>query len=268
MREPDGIFPAPTARNWRAAGAVIAGRLSRCLRNGYPVREPAGAKTTADGHETLNSSWDERQVLEGCRRGERAAQQELYVRTSERIYRVLLKITRDPERAFDLAQETYLKAFSKITQFDGRSSLPTWLYRIAVNEALHVARRATVADSAAKALGITQATDCEDHPPTTRLDVADALSQVSEADRAILVLRYQEGLDYAAIAAITGLTDGTIASRLNRARNRVREFLKSGYATAEDADAPAHQTGDGQNSMERDAQPGRRSTSAARAAKP
>jgi RNA polymerase sigma-70 factor (ECF subfamily) len=216
----------------------------------------------------VNDAWDERHVLEGCRRGERAAQQELYVRTSERIYRILLRLARDPERAFDLAQETYLKAFSKITQFDGRSSLATWLYRIAVNEALYAARRATVADSAAQVLGSTEPTGSEDDSLTTRLDVTEALAQLPEADRAILALRYQEGLDYAAIAEITGLADGTIASRLNRARNRLREFLKSGYATAEGADAPAHQTVDGQNSMERDAQPSRRSHPAVRAVKP
>lgn len=216
----------------------------------------------------MNNGWDELQVLDGCRRGERAAQRELYLRTSERIYRVLLKITRDPDRAFDLAQETYLKAFTKIGQFDGRSSLATWLYRIAVNEALHAARRSAVAESASEALGAPETMNSAVDPSATRLDVAEALARLPEADRAILVLRYQEGLDYAAIAQITGLVDGTIASRLNRARQRLRDFLKSGYAVGEEADAPAHLTSDGRNSLESDAPPGSRSNPAARAAKP
>ncbi|TWT44490.1 ECF RNA polymerase sigma factor SigR [Phycisphaerae bacterium RAS1] len=216
----------------------------------------------------MNDTWNELQVLDGCRRGERAAQHELYVRTSERIYRVLLKITRDPDRAFDLAQETYLKAFSKIAQFDGRSSLATWLYRIAVNEALHAARRAAVAESASEALRASHTTNLTDDPSATRLDVAEALAQLTESDRVILVLRYQEGLDYAAITEITGLADGTIASRLNRARRRLRDFLKSGYAAGEEADGPAHLTTDGRNSLESGARPGSRSDPAVRAAKP
>lgn len=207
-------------------------------------------------------------MLQGCRRGERAAQHELYAHTSERIYRVLLKITRNSERAFDLAQETYLKAFSRIEQFDGRSSLATWLYRIAVNEALYAARRAAVAESANEALRNPQSMNSTDDPSATRLDVAEALAQLPESDRVILVLRYQEGLDYAAITEITGLADGTIASRLNRARRRLRNFLKSGYAAGEEADAPAHLTTDGRNSLESDARPGSRSDPAVRAAKP
>lgn len=205
-------------------------------------------------------------MVEGSRRGERAAQHELYVRTSERIYRVLLRITRDPDRASDLAQETYLKAFSKIAQFNGRSSLATWLYRIAVNEALHAARRAAVAESASASLHATQSTKGAEDPATTRLDIAEALDQLSEADRAILVLRYQEGLDYAAISEITGLADGTIASRLNRARQRLRDFLRLGYTEREETDRRAHPTVES-NSLESDAGSGSRSDPAARAAK-
>lgn len=215
----------------------------------------------------MNSEWDELQVLDGCRRGERAAQHELYAHTNERIYRVLLKITRDPERAFDLAQETYLKAFSNISKFDGRSSLATWLYRIAVNEALLVARRAAVAESARESLRTPETTNSADDPSATRLDVGEALARLPDADRAILVLRYQEGLDYAAIAEITGLADGTIASRLNRARQRLRDFLKSGYAEGEETDGRAHQKDDGNNSLESDALPGSRSSPVERAAK-
>jgi len=216
----------------------------------------------------MHDQWTESRMVEGCRRGERAAQHELYVQTSERIYRVLLKITRDPERAFDLAQETYLKAFSRIAQFNGRSSLATWLYRIAVNEALHAGRRAAVAEAASAALSAPPSTNGPQDPAATRLDVAEALAQLPEADRAILALRYQEGLDYAAISEITGLADGTIASRLNRARERLRDFLKSGYGSREEATPPAHPTIDECNSLESGASLGVRSHPAARAAKP
>ena len=78
----------------------------------------------------------ESELVDGCRKGEREAQRELYARTCERIYALLLRMTRHPEDAFDLAQDTYLRAFARIGQFDGRSSLATWLYSIAVTQAL------------------------------------------------------------------------------------------------------------------------------------
>ena len=67
----------------------------------------------------------EQQLIALCRRGDRAARRELYDRTCERIYGLLLKLTRDPDDAFDLTQETYLRAFSNIDQFDAKSSLAT-----------------------------------------------------------------------------------------------------------------------------------------------
>lgn len=269
MRRHAEFFPGATKRKCRPFGTEAAVRLLRGRRSGYPVGATLAKILKLARLRIVDDGWDELQVLDGCRRGERAAQHELYMRTSERIYRVLLKITRDPERALDLAQETYLKAFSKIAQFDGRSSLATWLYRIAVNEALYAARRVGVAETANRTLAPPQGTDStNDDPSATRLDVAEALARLPESDRAILVLRYQEGLDYVNIAEITGLADGTIASRLNRARQRLRDFLKSGYAGGEETDGPAHPMNDGRNSLESDARPGARSHPAARAAKP
>lgn len=72
------------------------------------------------------------------------------------------------------------------------------------------------------------------------MDIEDALGRLPEADRALLILRYQEGLDYAAIADITGSPSGTVASRLNRARERVRELLKGSYGTPEENSRGVH----------------------------
>ncbi len=171
----------------------------------------------------------EQELLERCRGGDREARQELYVRTSERIYRLLLKMTASPDDAFDLAQETYLKAFARIGQFDGRSSIATWLYRVAVNEALQFLRRreklrVTVPEAAAE-----RRTDSDIERHTVRLDINGALAVIAQTDRAMLLLRYQEGLDYRTIAEVVGCAEGTVASRLNRARQRVREILQESY---------------------------------------
>ncbi len=194
----------------------------------------------ACGAETLT----EAELVDRCRRADRDAQRELYARTHQRIYRVLLRMTRDEDAAFDLAQETYIRAFARIDQFDGRSAVSTWLYRIAVTEALQHLRREKRRNSR-----LREAAENAPQPPAQmglgrhadRLDVRDALDSLDDDDRLILLLRYQEDLDYNVIAEITGCAPGTVASRLHRARHRLREILDPGYGTREETSAEQHQ---------------------------
>lgn len=181
----------------------------------------------------------DRDLVERCRRGDREAQHEVYSRTAERVYRLVLRIAGHADDAFDIAQETYVRAFTRIAQFDGRSSFPTWLCRIAVNEALQFQRKASGrAKRESNAAG--NPVDRTDNSPDTRLDVRGALAQLPQADRAILLLRYQEGLDYQTIAEALDCEPGTVGSRLNRARERLRDFLKTGYSEGEGIAAHKH----------------------------
>jgi RNA polymerase sigma-70 factor (ECF subfamily) len=186
---------------------------------------------------------EERNLIDGARCGDRAAQQELYARTSGRIHRLLLRMTGNSDDAAELAQETYLRAFACISQFDGRSALATWLYRIAVNAVLQrqrwSARRPAVS---AEALPGAADPSSDSDRAATRIDVDAALESLSADDRAILLLRHHEGLDYAAIAEVIGCPTGTVASRLNRARARLRESLGPAYGGVEESGAPRHPT--------------------------
>lgn len=182
---------------------------------------------------------NEVELVQQCRLGSREAQRELYDRTLSRIHRLLLKMTASPDDALDLTQDTYVKAFLQIPHFDGRSSVGTWLYRIAVNEALQFFRRA------ARTRVTLQKIDMHRSQPdlfdgSLKLDINEALASVGTTDRAVLLLRYQEGLDYRKIAEVLGCSEGTVASRLNRARHRLREILKEGYAPGEELDVGAH----------------------------
>lgn len=180
------------------------------------------------------------ELIKGCKRGDREAQHELYVRSSEKIYRLLVRMTRNPDAAFDLAQEAYLRAFSRIGQFNGESSLTTWLYRIAVNEALQFLRR----KDRLRLIGEFDPADCPSSSTMDQavaaLDIDGALNRLDPADRAVLLLRYQEGLDYGAIAAVMECPAGTVASRLNRARRRVQELLAAGYGPVEEKEPGMH----------------------------
>ena len=171
---------------------------------------------------------DERKLVEACQRGDQEARRELYERTSPRIYRLLLRMTGCPDTAFDLAQDTYVKAFTSIARFDGRSTTGTWLYRLAVNEALQHLRRKRTARQALR--DRDPAGVLPGDGTVLRLDMTAALASLGGFDRALLLLRSQEGLDYRTMAAVLECAEGTIASRLNRARDKLRELLGEGYA--------------------------------------
>ncbi len=166
----------------------------------------------------------EQELAERCRQGDREAQRELYAQTCDSIYRLLLRMTHHRDEALDLTQATYLRAFQNIHQFDGASRLSSWVYRIAMNEALqflrqrrrHAGHLRTIAESAGRPTG---------GDPDARLDVAEALARLSAEDRALIVLRHFEGLSYEEMAAALGKPAGTIASGLNRARRALRELL-------------------------------------------
>jgi len=172
---------------------------------------------------------NEQDLIDRCRAGERDAQRQLFERTSTRIYRLLLRMTGNPDDASDLTQETYVKGFERLDQFDGRSAVASWFFRIAVNEALQFRRRRSAAVVRVQALASERPAETEAPPTDLRLDLEAALAGLQSDDRALLLLRYQEELDYRQIADVLDCAEGTVGSRLNRARERLREILRKSY---------------------------------------
>jgi RNA polymerase sigma-70 factor, ECF subfamily len=173
--------------------------------------------------QSKSNAMTEAEITAGCRRWDPRAQQELYLLTSDRIYRAVLRIVRNAEDAVDLVQETYLIAFRKIDQFDGHSNISTWVYRIAVNEALQFLRYQKRQDQhQAKLAERPQVLD----DPQLHSDIEDALGRMPEAERAMIVLKYFEQMNYDEMAQVLGKPPGTIASGLNRARTMLREILE------------------------------------------
>lgn len=199
----------------------------------------------------LAPSITEHELIARCKRADRAAQHALYERTSERVFRLLVRMTHSQEHAEDLAQETYLKAFGAIATFDERSALNTWLYRIAVNEALQWLRRKKPALIDPEVASVRPDPRDNGHDTGTRLDIEDAMAALDPVDRAMLLLRYQEGLDYRAIAEITDIAMGTVASRLNRARERLRELLRDFAPPREETQPDTHRISHGREGAAR-----------------
>jgi RNA polymerase sigma-70 factor (ECF subfamily) len=183
---------------------------------------------------------NEAEIVELCRRRDRRGQQALYALTCDRVYRVLVRLTRNPDDAFDLAQDTYLRAFQRIDQFDAASSVATWIYRIAVNEGLQFLRRRGRHLRVVGELETPQSQSAA-AASDTRMDVEQALERLPDEERALLVLRYYEGLDYAEMARVLEKPPGTIGSGLNRARRLLREVLDRGGQADEESMGARHQ---------------------------
>jgi RNA polymerase sigma-70 factor (ECF subfamily) len=180
--------------------------------------------------------------LDALRAGDRAEFSRLVEATSAKTYRLAVKMLNDPQDAEDVLQETYLKAYSHLKDFDGRSSLSTWLYRIATNEALMQLRKRRP-----DIISIdepVETTEGEQEPVQiidwcclpedvllsgeTRARLDGAISHLPHNLRIVFLLRDIEDLSTHETAEVLNISEVAVKTRLSRARLRLREEL-SGY---------------------------------------
>jgi RNA polymerase sigma-70 factor (ECF subfamily) len=164
------------------------------------------------------------EVLAGCRAGEREAQRCLFERCRHRVYRLMVRMVGIQDAA-DLTQQVFLQMFRKIDQFTGLSKFDTWLYRLAVNEALQHLRKGSrwKFQTLSRDPASDQTSPGERHEYQELLD--HALARLEPELRSIFVLRAVDGLSYREIAKALDLPEGTVGSRLNRARSELQEYL-------------------------------------------
>ena len=165
---------------------------------------------------------DEQYVLRS-QRGDPDAFSELVRRYQNKIYRYVLRATGCPEEARDLTQDTFVKAFCQLGQWRPQALFRTWLFRIASNATIDLLRRRQVWNC----VPIEEISDAPDHGVDigTTLDSRDrlarmigALSELPPVFRQALLLRELEGMSYAEIADVLAVAEGTVKSRVARAR--------------------------------------------------
>lgn len=180
--------------------------------------------------------------IERLRAGDRAEFARLVDAASTPIYRLSLKMLGDQQDAEDVLQITFLKALQSLPEFEGRSSPLTWLYRIAVNEALMLIRgrkpQVQIAEEAEEASEevpspvLLKDWCCLPEPDLLSEEARQALDRaiasLPENLRIVFLLRDVEGLPIRETGEALGLTESAVKTRLLRARLQLREHL-SGY---------------------------------------
>jgi RNA polymerase sigma-70 factor (ECF subfamily) len=185
---------------------------------------------------------EDRRLVEGCRRGDFECFERLVARYEKKIYNLALRMLRDPDDAREILQETFLKVYDNLEKFRGEAQMSTWIYRIAMNEALmrirkdkHRPRSLEIVDDD----GQRREIDVEDWSPRpvdraltkelgSQLDRAVAL--LPEDYRGAFLLRDIEGLSNEQIAKAMKLSVPAVKSRIHRARVFLRNELATYFA--------------------------------------
>jgi RNA polymerase sigma-70 factor, ECF subfamily len=182
--------------------------------------------------------------LEALKAGDHEAFASLIEQTSAHIYHTALQILGNTQDAEDVLQETYIKALRALPTFEGRSSLSTWLYRIAVNEALMIVRR-----HKPNTISVEEPNENDDID-SNGMEIVDwcclpegdllsseakyfldqAVQHLSQPLRVVFVMRDLEGLSVQETAAVLGVSESVVKTRLLRARLALRQELSVYYA--------------------------------------
>ena len=167
-----------------------------------------------------------RRACEGDGRAVRA----LYDRYSPRVYAVVRRIAGDDDLAEDYAQEAWIRAIRALPTFRGDARFSTWLHRIAVNSALQAVRKAKTARMRELPLPDVIAVAPQVGDVLMERKLEEALEQLPDGMRKVLILHDVEGYTHAEIGDALGVTSGTSKSQLFKARAKMRRMLR-GYET-------------------------------------
>ena len=205
---------------------------------GFDLESPIGQCDLPVAMEQARA--EEGALIEGLRSGVGEAYETLISRFQQPIYNLVYRLLSDPTEACDVVQEVFLKVFRNIGAFRGQSSLKTWVYRIAVNEA-HNHRR-WFGRHRKQEVGLDREEENNrsyqevlPDPGRSAFDsvlsherhelIEQALATMNPIFRSVVVLRDIEDLSYEEIANVLQISPGTVKSRILRGREALREAL-------------------------------------------
>lgn len=222
---------------------MVAARNPRCSGTRHVVKRPKSQRGDVLGGASRPVPMEDLELAEQVRQGDVEAFARLVEKYQDRLFNTCWRICGNLEDARDLTQDAFLRAFEKFASFRHQSSVYTWIFRIAVNLALSYRRKQAVrsevtfdadAHFGAQARGLVQpgtAGSVEDEPDAAvagreqQRKVTDALRRMDAEQRAVLVLRDIEEMNYEEIGIVLELPVGTVKSRLHRARMTLRDMV-------------------------------------------
>jgi RNA polymerase sigma-70 factor (ECF subfamily) len=184
-------------------------------------------------------------LVRRCQAGDTEAFDELVTRYRTRVFSMIYNMVHSEQDAWDLAQDSFLKAWKSIKRFRGRSSFYTWIYRIVMNVTIDWLRKKHVKGAGAEFDDAIQLKEVDPASKTvpraealpyetmerdeirTRID--KAIAQLSPEQRAVILMKEIEGMQYHEIAETLGCSIGTVMSRLFYARKKLQTLLRDVY---------------------------------------
>jgi RNA polymerase sigma-70 factor, ECF subfamily len=224
-------LPCPARR---ATSGCFVGRMEETGANRRPTCMTQPSHVLVVHLPWMTVKEPDRQTIERCRRGDRDALRELFDAHGARVYSIARHFFGgDEARARDVTQDVFVKVMERIGQFEGASRLSTWLYRLTVNACLDERRSERRLVLLAESPDAMASPD-GDPPQSTALETAEtrdrvarAVSELTPPLRAVVLLRYFEGLSYDEIAEALECSPGTVASRLSRAHAALAPALSA-----------------------------------------
>ncbi|MGD1839543.1 MAG: RNA polymerase sigma factor [Thermonemataceae bacterium] len=166
--------------------------------------------------------------IEGCRQGDRKAQKEIYRLYAKGMLNVSMRILNEMTEAEDVLQEAFVDMFKKIHTFKGESSFGAWFKRIIVNKSINqLKKRKTYQKMIAQYEPPEEVTTEANEVTSWRLErVQKGIQQLPDGFRTVLTLYLIEEYSHKEIAQTLGITESTSKSQLNRAKTKLRNWLK------------------------------------------
>ena len=178
-----------------------------------------------------NKIMEEKQLIESAQKGDKEAFSQLMMRYQNKIYAIAMRFCKNADDAWDVAQETVIKVYRALHRYGSKAAFSTWVYAIAKNAALdHLRKRSKAVNTEVGLEAVEYMAQLPAADPEQKLqnreavrELLDIVNALPAGQRAVLVLRDIDGYSYEEIAQILAISQGTVKSRLARAREAVRK---------------------------------------------
>ncbi len=177
---------------------------------------------------------DDELLVKRAQQGDGKALEELLLACEKRVYNIAYRFMCNEADAYDMAQESLIKIYRNIKSFKGEASLSSWIYRLTVNtcmDGLRKRKSAPVSLEYSIEKGVPFEDACSESPEAQALsvekseDIRKAIDILSEAYKHVIIMRDIDGFSYEEISQLLNISVGTVKSRINRGRQRLKEIL-------------------------------------------